>query len=540
MSTDKWILGLCLLTLVILWITRRSHSSRGLAEQLRGPKCSSWLYGHIPELLFSEEYGDHEFQWQEKYGPVYPIQGYFGGSFALRLSLAHFYAHPIVQESRLVISDPSTVKYITNSGVFAIGPSQEKAATVVFGRRNVFVVRDGDHRRLRSWMNSSFSSNSIRTLLPIIRDTATKLVDRWEALGFPGNTVDVSGILNDATLDTTGRAILEYHFNALDGQSDLAKVQRGMLDTLGSPTKFAQLAAQLADATLPYIPDIVLRYVFELPIPTMGMFQEYKKLTDELSLRLLAVKRKRQALGKNQDFISSFSNSDEGSGDDDFGVHLRTILVTGQDTTGGTLGWVLYKLAEMTDFQQQLREEIRLTRPTEQADYNAMPLLNAIINEILRMYSSLPLAERVAVADCILPLSQPITTRAGANISELPIKKGQCVYVAIASYHRLASIWGPDAHEFRPSRWLDEKPCKGQALGPYASLLSFFGGPAVCLGWRLAILEIQVIVVELLEKYVLSLPPADNNRLRTRLAVTLVPETLDGKRQIPIHIERVT
>ncbi|KAF7364627.1 Cytochrome P450 [Mycena venus] len=447
------------------------------------------------------------------------------------------------QKSRLVISDPSTIKYIMNSGVFVMAPSNTKVVNFLFGRGNVFVVRDGDHRRLRSWMNPSFSSNSIRTLLPIIRDTATKLVDRWEALGLPGNTVDVSGILNDAALDITGRAILEYHFNALGGQSDLAEVQRKMLDSrdsLSSPTKFAQLAAQLADATLSYIPDIVFRYVFELPIPTMRMLQEYKKLTDELSLYLLAEKQKRQAPEKSQDFISSFSNGDRSNSDDDLAVHLRSILVAGQDTTGGTLGWVLYKLAEMTDFQQQLREEIRLTGPTEQADYNAMPLLNAIINEVLRMYSSLPLAERVAVEDCILPLSQSITTRAGAKISELPIKKGQWVYVAIASYHRLASIWGPDAHEFRPSRWLDEKPCKGQALGPYASLLTFFGGPAVCLGWRLAILEIQVLVVELLEKYVLSLPPADSNRLRARLTVTLVAETLDGERQIPIHIERVT
>lgn len=49
-----------------------------------------------------------------------------------------------------------------------------------------------------------------------------------------------------------------------------------------------------------------------------------------------------------------------------------------------------------------------------------------------------------------------------------------------------------------------------------------------------------MFVVELLEKYVLSLPPADDNRVRARLAVTLVPETMDRKRQIPIHIERAT
>jgi cytochrome P450 len=83
-----------------------------------------------------------------------------------------------------------------------------------------------------------------------------------------------------------------------------------------------------------------------------------------------------------------------------------------------------------------------------------MPLLNALINvspcvprffvdlpenfiqEVLRMYCGFPLSERVATEDCILPLSQPLTTTTGIQISEIPIKKGQCLYVAIAAYHR--------------------------------------------------------------------------------------------------------
>ncbi|KAJ7708357.1 cytochrome P450 [Mycena rosella] len=158
----------------------------------------------------------------------------------------------------------------------------------------------------------------------------------------------------------------------------------------------------------------------------------------------------------------------------------------------------------MPVFQQELREEIQRTSIGEDHDYNSMPLLTALINEVLRLYPAFPLSERVATGDCILPLSQPMKTITGVEISEIPIKKGQCVYVAIASYNRLTSIWGPDAHDFRPSRWLEKDPCNGPALGPHASLydlrphflldsiysmfprLTFFGGPAVCLGWRLA------------------------------------------------------
>ncbi|KAJ7489758.1 cytochrome P450, partial [Mycena galericulata] len=172
--------------------------------------------------------------------------------------------------------------------------------------------------------------------------------------------------------------------------------------------------------------------------------------------------------------------------DKEIGDQLRTIIIAGQDTTGSTMGWILYKLAQMPDYQRDLREEIRLSKLENQPDYDNMPRLNAIINEVLRMYCAFPLAERLATKDCIIPLSQPITMAAGTQISEIPIKKGQCLYVAISAYHRLRSTWGPDAEEFRPSRWLEqEPPYKGPALGPHASLLTFYGGPGVCLGWRL-------------------------------------------------------
>jgi hypothetical protein len=52
------------------------------------------------------------------------------------------------------------------------------------------------------------------------------------------------------------------------------------------------------------------------------------------------------------------------------------------DFQGGTLGWVLYKLAEMQDYQQALRKEIQLAtiNGLDSPDYDKMPLLNAMIN----------------------------------------------------------------------------------------------------------------------------------------------------------------
>ncbi|KAJ7436989.1 cytochrome P450 [Mycena galericulata] len=514
MANEVGIFAVCLLTCAIIWTIR--SLSANLIHLIPGPKSPSWLYGNMPELLLGEEYGVHEFKWQATYGPVYSIKGCFG-------------------ESRLMISDPSAIQYILNSGTFVLGPSHQKITKLLLGHGNILLTRGDAQRRLVNIMNPCFSSSKVREMLPIMRETAQQLVDRWETLEFPGGTVDLSSTLNEVALDSLGNAILEYPFNSLAGKSELARIQRRMLQSVSSPMRIQQLL----DAALPYIPDPIFRLTCHLPIASLRMILDYKKATEKFSVDLAAQKRHEMESGMSPGFVGAFGWSfklfaicpqvhefqslvtDGGTPDQEIGVHVRTILAAGQDALGITLGWILYKLAQMPDFQQDLRHEIQLANMEDQPDYGNMPLLNAMINEVLRMYSPLPLAERVASADCVLPLSQSVTNTDGIQMSEIPIKKGQFLYVAIAAYHRLTSIWGPDAGEFRPSRWLAKAPCTGTALGPHASL----------------VLELQVVVVELVRKFVLSLP--ENDSVKPRVALSLRPETADGIRQLPLHIEHV-
>ncbi|KAJ6594703.1 cytochrome P450 [Mycena capillaripes] len=518
MSTTG-IFGVFIVTVALAaWAVRRS-SSRNITH-LPGPKSTSWVYGHMPELLLSEEYGTHEFRWQATYGPVYSMRGCFG-------------------ESRLMISDPLALKYVINNPVFHLGPSLAKAMNFLIGHGNVLVAQGSSHRHLRNIMNPLFSSKSVRAMVPTIKENARRLVELWESRGFPGNTVDISHTITDAIQDVGGEAILEYSFNSLVGQSELSKVQRTIVDSASNLTK----GSQIVDAALPYIPDFVFRWAWRLPLPGMGLIQKYHRETDQLGRRLVQRKRGGEG-GAIEDtlvgrLIRWSNDSTVGVPDEEIPVHLRTILFATQDTSGRALDWILYKLAQMPDFQQELRTEIQLASAngTDDLDYDNMPLLNAIINEGLRLYSPLPLAERIATEDCVLPLSDPIRTSDGVHISELPIKKGQRFYIAIASYHRLTSVWGPDAGEFRPRRWLEKDPCKGPALGPHASLLSFLGGPAVCLGWRFAILELQVFVTELVRNFVLTVP--ENDSVRPVVALTLVPQTAEGVRGLTLHVEAV-
>ena len=53
------------------------------------------------------------------------------------------------------------------------------------------------------------------------------------------------------------------------------------------------------------------------------------------------------------------------------------------------------------------------------------------------MYPVLPFADRTALKDEVIPLSESIVTTAGKRLDRIHIRKGEFVSIAIASYQRL-------------------------------------------------------------------------------------------------------
>lgn len=58
----------------------------------------------------------------------------------------------------------------------------------------------------------------------------------------------------------------------------------------------------------------------------------------------------------------------------------------------------------------------------------------------------------------VLPLSEPINLLDGSVISELPIPKGTRLVPNVRATNIDPSLWGPDASEWRPERWLEPLP----------------------------------------------------------------------------------
>jgi len=190
--------------------------------------------------------------------------------------------------------------------------------------------------------------------------------------------------------------------------------------------------------------------------------------------------------------------------------------------------------------QRRIRHEILdIGRQNAEHDcdldnYENMPLLNAFIKEVLRYHPVEFNIRREAVKDTVIPLSKPITLLSGKVVSELPTSKGQKVWVNVAGYNRLPELFGPDADEFNIDRWLDASTMKdekrSQSLGVYSNLMTFGHGNRACIGWRLAVWEIRVVIAELLSNFEFALVPG-GEAIRRAPALNMTPG-VKGKRGV--------
>lgn len=79
--------------------------------------------------------------------------------------------------------------------------------------------------------------------------------------------------------------------------------------------------------------------------------------------------------------------------------------------------------------------------------------------------------------------------------------------------HRRVDIWGSDAIEFRPHRWLDNQVSNYEYI-------PFSGGPRKCLGAELALLEISYVTARLVQEFGCGLESIDPQPWTEKLTLT--------------------
>ena len=128
------------------------------------------------------------------------------------------------------------------------------------------------------------------------------------------------------------------------------------------------------------------------------------------------------------------------------------------------------------------------------------------------MYPIVPQNARQASADTVLPSG-------GGPDQQSPvfIPKGMLVGWNLYSMQRRTDLYGEDAEEFKPERWLDEDGKKG--IRPGWTFLPFNGGPRICIGQQFALFETSYILVRLLQEFS-AIETRESGPWRENLTVT--------------------
>lgn len=195
---------------------------------------------------------------------------------------------------------------------------------------------------------------------------------------------------------------------------------------------------------------------------------------------------------------------------------ILNILIAGRDTTAGTLTVALYLLSTHPHVMTRLREEV-MTKvgPTDRPTYDHirdMKYLRAVINETMRVFSPVPLNIRESVKASTLPATSSLDT-------PIYVPAKTSVGYSVFLMHRRKDLWGPDADEFDPDRFLDERLHKYLTPNPFI-FLPFNAGPRICLGQQFAYNEMSFMLIRLLQSFSSitlhpeaqhpdTLPPAD-------------------------------
>lgn len=501
------------------------RATRISIDNVPGPEPDSFWLGNLPEI-FQSQAGIPDFKYQALYGDVVRVNGVFG-------------------EGRLMISDPKALQYIIHTSGYAFPkwPERTEISRVLMGRGLLWA--DGDiHKRQRKVMLPGFGVPESKSFVPIFRRVAGELTAQWTDIlassRDQSSVLNVASWLSRATMDSIGEAAFDYHFGALQNtDNEFMHAYFGLMsDTLGSPSTSSIFTQTIMP--LWYL-QLMSRFSQKR---SLVHARHTARLANQVAKELVETKAEALLQGKgNKDILSllvkanASENFETKLTEEEIYAQMRTILLAGHETSATTLCWVLLELARHPDVQQRLRDEIRETETAIRArggsdftasDLDNMQYLHAVIKESMRYHPALYQNYRQAARDDVLPLSKPIIGRNGEEITKLPIAKGTKIILSIAAYNRNKEIWGEDAHEYKPERWLENgQDRKGPTLGVYGNLLTFAGGVRTCIGWRFALYEVLCLTIEIINNFELALTP-DIDRLRREACLVMLP-TLEGE-----------
>ncbi len=406
-----------------------------------------------------------------------------GDVFRVRLGRRSLFifSHPDFAEQVLIKERDSFGKLAELGG-------EVRGLPLVLGRG--LVVNFGESwKRQRQMMQPIFHKAQIALMATAMTDAGTRLLDRWQQRYAPGAQIDVAQEMMRVTVDIVSQTM--FGSDLLDRTDELGKSFTALL-------RYA-----FASFTNPLMPPP------HWPTPGNRHFRRMLGQLDEMIYEV--VDRRVQSRVQHGDLLDMLlAARDDASGE---GMPIRqlrdeiaTIFGAGHETTANALTWAFYLLSLHPDAAARLRAELAQVlggRTPVFDDLARLSYTRAVFEESMRLYPPAPVLPRAVLRD----------TTVGGYL----MRHGDRTMTNVHLIHRHPAYW--EAPErFDPARFL---PPQSDVARHRCAYLPFGAGPRVCIGNHFAMMEGQLLLAQILQRYRLTL--VSGHQVEAEVAVTMRP-----------------
>ncbi len=339
------------------------------------------------------------------------------------------------------------------------------------GIHGVFSMEGREWKASRKTTTRGLDARHLQRFYPSIIRAINRLKGRWQNQMIQDKPIAVREDMMKMTVDITTDLTMGYDINTLENdqlefQIHLMRVFPILWKRLNAPFPYWRYIKLPTDRNLEYSLEVMRKHVYTFIRQARNKMAEQPELIQQPGNFLESL------------LVQNDLNGD--TSDETLFGSIITMLLAGEDTTAYTLCWIIYYLSIDPDLLAELRSELRngISSHEEPSwdELEKLPLLNAIIQETMRLKPVTPLLYLTCLQE--------------TEVDGVRIPQGESL-ITMTEYAGKRNSWFQHAEMFNPKRWL--YPELHQPHSP-ETLIPFGSCPRFCPGRQLALMEIKASI----------------------------------------------
>lgn len=411
-----------------------------------GPKVNVLL---MPQRNLRKRTHEYVQKLEEKYGEISKIK--FGPFTVIYLANPDYIEHVLLnRDTYIKVQEGGMLRLLLGNGL---------------------LTSEGDFwLKQRRLIQPVFHKQRLERFVQKISESTDEMLTNWE--NRQNETLDVYSEMNRVTLDIVGKTLFSVNvkneFDKVNGA--LTKI----MTAIRNRSRF-------------------MRFPLWVPLPSHLRIEHNRKVLDETISEI--INQRRNATGEFDDLLTMLmevedADTRERMTDKQLRDEVLTIFIAGHETTANAMAFTLYLLAKNPEAKARVQKELSEVSGTGEVSFEKLQRLEyttMVIKESMRLYPPAWMMPREAAKDDL--------------IGGYQVKKGDKVLTSPYAMQRSPRYWN-EPEKFNPERFTAENM---KAMPRYA-YFPFGGGQRLCVGNNFAIMEMQIILSKICQRFDFNLP----------------------------------